>query len=104
MADQILSPDHAWTSRAIKSAHGHLIANQYLAALPPKADICSALAHVCFGPIADIAVTFVRPSGKPTSHRRRDRGHDLFRGNDGTGVVGDVEVESGAHHLVREIG
>ena len=23
MADQILSPDHAWTSRAIKSANGH---------------------------------------------------------------------------------
>jgi hypothetical protein len=25
-----------------------------MSALPPKADICSALAHVCFGPIADI--------------------------------------------------
>ena len=27
-----------------------------MSALPPKADICSALAHVCFGPIADIAL------------------------------------------------
>jgi|RhiMetdeSRZDD1v2_1073273.scaffolds.fasta_scaffold220566_2 hypothetical protein len=25
-----------------------------MSALPLKADICSALAHVCFGPIADI--------------------------------------------------
>jgi hypothetical protein len=25
-----------------------------MSALPPKADICSALAHVCYGPIADI--------------------------------------------------
>jgi hypothetical protein len=26
-----------------------------MSALPPKADMCAALAHVCFGPIADIA-------------------------------------------------
>ena len=26
-----------------------------MSALPPKADMCSALAHVCFGPIADIS-------------------------------------------------
>src|SRR5262245_12564593 len=26
-----------------------------MSALPPKADMCSAHAHVCFGPIADIA-------------------------------------------------
>jgi hypothetical protein len=26
----------------------------FMSALPPKADMCSALAHVCFGPIADI--------------------------------------------------
>src|SRR5262245_31047535 len=25
-----------------------------MSALPPKADMCSALAHVCFGPIADM--------------------------------------------------
>src|SRR4029450_1295988 len=25
-----------------------------MSALPPKADMCSALAHVCFGPIADL--------------------------------------------------
>jgi len=28
-----------------------------MSALPPKADMCSALAHVCFGPIADIGLT-----------------------------------------------
>jgi hypothetical protein len=26
-----------------------------MSALPPKADMCSALAHVCFGPEADMA-------------------------------------------------
>jgi hypothetical protein len=26
----------------------------FMSALPPKADMCSALAHICFGPIADI--------------------------------------------------
>jgi hypothetical protein len=25
-----------------------------MSALPPKADMCGALAHVCFGPIADM--------------------------------------------------
>jgi hypothetical protein len=25
-----------------------------MSALPPKADMCSATAHVCYGPIADI--------------------------------------------------
>ena len=29
-----------------------------MSGLPPKADICSALAHVCFGPIADMRVLF----------------------------------------------
>jgi hypothetical protein len=32
-----------------------------MSALPPKADMCSALAHVCFVPIADIHVSSVRP-------------------------------------------
>jgi len=30
-----------------------------LSALPPKADMCGALGHVCFGPIADIATAIV---------------------------------------------
>jgi hypothetical protein len=25
-----------------------------MSALPPKADMCAALVHVCFGPIADM--------------------------------------------------
>src|SRR5215510_7156415 len=39
------------------SALGHkqtCAAHKLMSALPPKADICSAPAHVCFGPIADI--------------------------------------------------
>jgi hypothetical protein len=31
-----------------------------MSALPLKADICSALAHVCFGPKADIAITLLQ--------------------------------------------
>ena len=46
------------TSRSppTKSALGQkqtYAAQQVMSALPPKADMCSALAYVCFGPIAD---------------------------------------------------
>jgi hypothetical protein len=34
-----------------------LAPQKVMSALPPKADMCSALAYVCFGPIADIAET-----------------------------------------------
>src|SRR5262249_48755214 len=49
-------------------------ANQFVAdllsALPPKADMCSARAHVGFGPIADScgAATRVTKGKKRTSH------------------------------------
>jgi hypothetical protein len=36
-----------------------------MSALPPKADMCGATAHVCFGPIADIK----RSSSGPISVR-----------------------------------
>src|SRR5512132_4623173 len=32
-----------------------------MSALPPKADMCGATRDVCFGPIADIASTIIRP-------------------------------------------
>jgi hypothetical protein len=44
-------------------SHGRFIPNsdreseipqKAMSALPPKADMCGALAYVCFGPIADI--------------------------------------------------
>jgi hypothetical protein len=35
-----------------------------MSALPPKADMCIALAHVCFGPIADIGKLFDHLIGK----------------------------------------
>src|SRR5262249_55867932 len=31
-----------------------------MSALPPKADMCSALAHVCYGPEGDIGVSSVK--------------------------------------------
>jgi hypothetical protein len=37
-----------------------------MSALPPKADMCSALGHVCFGPIADMprSLDYVVGAGK----------------------------------------
>jgi replication-associated recombination protein RarA len=43
-----------WRPQMRISAKGHV------SALPPKADMCSALAHVCFGPKADIPIS-LRP-------------------------------------------
>ena len=40
-----------------------------MSALPPKADMCSAPAHVCFGPIADIEPSYSITS---SAARRRD--------------------------------
>ena len=48
-------------------------AQKVMSALPPKADMCGALAHVCFVPIADIraamaanGMTFVSPQQAPS--------------------------------------
>ena len=44
-----------------------------MSALPPKADMCSALAYVCFGPIADIsqsAAPFIIESGTGSEVRQ----------------------------------
>jgi hypothetical protein len=54
---------HRWRDNSCRSpnrpmsALGHKRTSPYahpMSALPPKADMCSAQAHVCFGPIADI--------------------------------------------------
>src|SRR5262245_46669423 len=47
-----------------------------MSALPPIADMCSALAHVCFGPKADIAALFDHLVGgdhKPWRNRDAER-------------------------------
>jgi len=47
------------------SALGHkrtFAAQNVMSALPPKADICSALAHVRFVPIADMVMRRVGPA------------------------------------------
>src|SRR5215475_11037252 len=41
-----------------------------MSALPPKADMCSALAHVCFGPKADIVTLFDHLVGTGEQRRR----------------------------------
>jgi hypothetical protein len=38
-----------------------------MSALPPKADICSALAHVRFGPIADIRNDYEHSDKHPSA-------------------------------------
>jgi hypothetical protein len=39
-------------------------------ALPPKADMCSAFAHVCFGPKADTEVAYFKNTGGQARHRQ----------------------------------
>jgi len=46
-----------------KSGHVTMI----MSALPPKADVCSAIVHVCFGPIADIARHSINSSARERS-------------------------------------
>ena len=46
-------------------------------ALPPKADMCTALAHVCFGPIADIGPKFASPH--KIKNRRLRAAYSPFR-------------------------
>jgi hypothetical protein len=48
------------------------IPQNVMSALPPKADMCSALADVCFGPIVDIPPS-ARSPRRRAIHRRRDR-------------------------------
>ena len=52
-----------------------------MSALPPKADMCGALAHVRFVPIADIAA-WLSPKGKP----RKIAGASLFEGIDAVSI------------------
>ena len=42
-----------------------------MSALPPKADMCSAVVHVCFGPEADIAPFDVRLCSRLDHCRRK---------------------------------
>src|SRR5262249_60266541 len=48
-----------------------------MSALPPKADMCSAHAHVCFGPKADITASFDRFVGTGEYCRRNDEAQCL---------------------------
>ena len=47
-----------------------------MSALPPKADMCGALAHVRFGPIADIAQRPLLPIHKAIDYNRYDCAYD----------------------------
>jgi hypothetical protein len=50
------------------SALGHwrtFAPQKVMSALPPKADMGSALGHVCFGPIADILIGRLSPKEEP---------------------------------------
>ena len=66
-------PTHFW----IKGPHGNewgplfLCTPPAMSALPPKADMCGALAQVCFGPIADILAQNVHSVGFDKGDYRR---------------------------------
>jgi hypothetical protein len=67
-----------------------------MSALPPKADMCGALAHVCFGPIADIARHSILVGTR--NQRRRDRQAEHLRGfeiDDHLELVGLLDREVG---------
>src|SRR5262245_22980527 len=46
-----------WRERSSRGRPSE-ISQKAMSALPPKADMCSAQPHVCFGPIADIVASF----------------------------------------------
>jgi len=50
-----------------------------MSALPPKADMCVALAYVCFGPIADIDTLFDHLVGARLHCRRHVEAERLGR-------------------------
>jgi hypothetical protein len=58
-----------------KSGHWQTV----MSALPPKADMCSALANVCFGPKADIRHSFDHIASA-AEHHGRYREADCFGG------------------------
>jgi hypothetical protein len=65
---------------AIMSALGQkrtFAVRKAMSALPPKADMCSALAYVCFGPIADIK-PFIR-SLALGDHQHPDKSSFVYR-------------------------
>jgi hypothetical protein len=86
-----------------------------MSALPPKADTCSALAHVRFGPIADILSNIGYPLFIDLSYPfgdlkllctdflgldRRERLDNFICCHNGIGVVREIDFESGVHLLV----
>jgi hypothetical protein len=55
LADALLARTYKFQIPAqTEHQHAHFRSSALMSALPPKADICSALALVCFGPIAEI--------------------------------------------------
>jgi hypothetical protein len=79
-----------------------------MSALPPKADMCSAPAHVCFGPIADIAhLSHSGHRSTDVSHARFNRMIDCATGIDpileGAQVV-DFPIAHVLEHLSAQSG
>jgi hypothetical protein len=56
----------SWRTKGIRYGQKPTFAPQKaMSALPPKADMCSAPAYVCFGPKADTALYFVARRDAP---------------------------------------
>jgi hypothetical protein len=57
-----------------------------MSALPPEADMCSALAHICFGPKADIR----RPAQSIPLGQLGDELHIFLRRPNAAGAGADI--------------
>jgi len=55
IADDLKQPDRQCIALSALGQKQTCAAQNVMSALRPKADMCSANRHVCFGPIADIA-------------------------------------------------
>jgi hypothetical protein len=58
-----------------KSRHAAMV----MSALPPKADMCGANRHVCFGPIADIASLIRSPRRRGQAAKAEQRDQELLQ-------------------------
>jgi len=67
---KIWDGDAIFTTRLMSRAG--LRGRQPMSALPPKADMCGALLHVCYGPIADI-IDVLLSTAAIRVHRQRER-------------------------------
>ena len=73
IADDLKQPDRQCIALSALGQKQTCAAQNVMSALRPKADMCSANRHVCFGPIADMASQHPRQQKPPSFRPRVDR-------------------------------